>query len=142
VNGLPLEASVRRVDVVDELGNLGGEFGRVAGRRRGDLHEDDLVSPFGVVVEEAFEGAELYGGFANDQLLSSEGRCRGEQGANRRTLGRTPLVGSSLSLPTMIFFPAYIFLNASIFGPTPLDCLSCSTLSTSMPIGQCARWVR
>lgn len=59
VNGLPLETSVRRVDVVDELRDLGREFGRVTGRGGGNLHEDDLVGPLGVVVEEALEGTEL-----------------------------------------------------------------------------------
>lgn len=116
VHGLELERAVRAVDLVDELRDLGGERRRVAGTRRGDLDEDDLLRPLGVVVKEALESAELceitriyQQGFVFSIALPKE----------QRTLGRTPLVGSSLSRPTMIFLPSYRRRRASILGTTP-----------------------
>lgn len=60
VHGLELERAVGAVDLVDKLGDLGRERGRVAGARRGDLDEHDLVLPLRVVVQEALERAQLF----------------------------------------------------------------------------------
>lgn len=59
VNGLMLDRSVGTVDLVDELGNLRRKGGRVSGRRRRDLHQDDFVGPFGIVVKETLVSAKL-----------------------------------------------------------------------------------
>lgn len=59
VHGLEFEGTVGTVDLIDELRDLGGQRRRVSGTGRGDLDEDDLLRPLGVVVEESLEGAEL-----------------------------------------------------------------------------------
>jgi len=59
VNRLMFDSSVSSIDLIHELGNLRSKSGRISRRRRSDLHQDDLVSPLGVVVEESLVGAEL-----------------------------------------------------------------------------------
>ena len=61
MHGLELERAVGAIDLIDELRDFGRECGRVAGAGRGDLDENHLVLPLGVVVQEALKGAELRG---------------------------------------------------------------------------------
>jgi hypothetical protein len=81
-----VEAAVLAVDVRDELGHLALEPRRIGRERRGrrDLDEDDVADPFGVVLEQLFERAEL--ATADRQPSDS----RDEDGPQRPPFGRHP----------------------------------------------------